>query len=131
MVRIFRTLALICNHLLSSSPPHLLDQFRATKIITVGDLAQLNATQLDVYPIPPPKLVTIQRVLSRYHEYLNDASTTRELLTPISIGYEKLIGTYSRSRGTTLTPPVSPTRTKRDEHDSSWCSIVRRRHVNQ
>ena len=93
---------------LSSSPAHLLDQFRATNIVTVDDLARLNVAQVETYPIPPPKLATIQRVLSRYHEYLHNAPTTGELQIPISVEYKKLTGAYSLTRGTNFTPPVFP-----------------------
>mgnify|MGYP006897118722 CR=1 FL=1 len=66
---------------------------------TVGDIARATAEQIEVYPIPPPKLVNIQKALSLYQERLiNSPSLSpiididNESLTPIASTSEEPIG---------------------------------------
>lgn len=60
---------------------------------TVGDMARATAAQIEVYPIPPPKLANIQKALSLYQERL----VTSPSLSPI-------IG-----NNTELLPPIAST----------------------
>jgi hypothetical protein len=66
---------------------------------TVGDIARSTAAQIEVYPIPPPKLANIQKALSLYQERLVTSpslspiiGTNGESLTPIASTSEEPIG---------------------------------------
>ena len=68
------------------------------KLNTVGDIARLTAEQIEVYPIPSPKLDNIQKALSLYQERLVNSpslspiiGTNNESLTPIASTSEELI----------------------------------------
>jgi len=63
---------------------------------TVGDIARSTAAQIEVYPIPPPKLANIQKALSLYQERLVTSPSLSpiigESLTPIASTSEEPIG---------------------------------------
>ena len=89
-----------------SSPTNAINYFRSIKMTTVGDIARSTAQQIEVYPIPPPKLANIQKALSLYEERL----VTSPSLSPI-------IG----NNGESLTPVASTS----DETMGRWMKLVR------
>lgn len=83
-----------------SSPTNAINYFRSIKINTVGDIARSTASQIEVYPIPPPKLANIQKALTLYQERLVTSPSlspiigpSGEFLTPIASTSEEPIGT--------------------------------------
>ena len=71
---------------------------------TVGDIARSTASQIEVYPIPPPKLANIQKALTLYQERLVTSPSlspiigpSGEFLTPIASTSEEPIGTAAKS----------------------------------
>lgn len=66
----------------------------------VGDIARSTAQQIEVFPIPPPKLVNIQKALSLYQERLVSSpslspiipTTQQESLMPITSSSEETMG---------------------------------------
>ena len=81
------------------SPTNAINYFRSIKINTVGDIARSTAAQIEVYPIPPPKLANIRKALSLYQERLVTSpslspiiGTNGESLTPIASTSEEPIG---------------------------------------
>lgn len=70
---------------------------------TVGDIARSTAAQIEVYPLPPPKLANIQKALSLYQERLVTSpslspiiASNGESLTPIASTSEETIGKLKR-----------------------------------
>lgn len=70
---------------------------------TVGDIARSTAEQIDVYPIPPPKLANILKALSLYQERLVTSPSlspiignSSESLTPIASTSEETIGRLTK-----------------------------------
>ena len=70
---------------------------------TVGDIARSTAEQIEVYPIPPPKLANIQKALSLYQERLVTSPSlspiignSSESLTPIASTSEETIGRLTK-----------------------------------
>jgi hypothetical protein len=85
-----------------SSPTNAINYFRSIKMNTVGDIARSTAAQIEVYPIPPPKLANIQKALSLYQERLITSpslspiiGTNGESLTPIASTSEEPIGIWN------------------------------------
>jgi hypothetical protein len=81
------------------SPTNAINYFRSIKMNTVGDVARSTAEQIEVYPIPPPKLANIQKALSLYQERLVTSpslspiiGTNGESLTPIASTSEEPVG---------------------------------------
>ena len=67
---------------------------------TVGDIARSTASQIEIYPLPPPKLANIQKALALYQERLVTSPSlspiigpTGESLTPVASTSEEPIGT--------------------------------------
>ena len=78
---------------------------------TVGDIARSTAAQIEVYPLPPPKLANIQKALALYQERLVTSPSLSpiigpivESLTPIATTSEEPIGT---DKETSLSPSLS------------------------
>ena len=70
---------------------------------TVGDIARSTAAQIEVYPLPPPKLSNIQKAFSIYQERLVTSpslspiiGTNGESLTPVASTSEETIGIKHR-----------------------------------
>ena len=68
---------------------------------TVGDIARSTADQIDVYPIPPPKLANVQKALALYQDRLVTSPSLSpilgingESLTPIASTSEEPIGSF-------------------------------------
>jgi hypothetical protein len=74
------------------SPTNVINYFHSIKINTIGDIARSTSTQIEIYPIPPPKLINIQKALSLYQERLtnsidiHDSKTSTTELSSIQIG---------------------------------------------
>jgi len=92
-------LKLINRKCMFFSPTNAINYFHSIKMNTVGDIARSTAAQIEVYPIPPPKLANIQKALSLYQERLVNSpslspiiGTNGESLTPIASTSEEPIG---------------------------------------
>ncbi|UJR21601.1 hypothetical protein I4U23_024683 [Adineta vaga] len=79
-------------------PTNAINYFRSIKMNTVGDIARSTAAQIEVYPLPPPKLSNIQKALSLYQERLVTSPSlspiigiNSESLTPIASTSEEPI----------------------------------------
>ncbi|CAF4474451.1 unnamed protein product, partial [Rotaria sp. Silwood2] len=99
-------------------PTNAINYFRSIKMNTVGDIARSTAVQIEVYPIPPPKLANIQKALSLYQERLINSpslspiiGTNNESLTPIASTSEESIaisdGTFTKEAPSLPPPPPS------------------------
>ncbi|CAF4336352.1 unnamed protein product, partial [Rotaria sp. Silwood2] len=103
-------------------PTNAINYFRSIKMNTVGDIARSTAVQIEVYPIPPPKLANIQKALSLYQERLINSpslspiiGTNNESLTPIASTSEESIaisdGTFTKEAPSLPPPPPSSSST--------------------
>ncbi|CAF1077573.1 unnamed protein product [Rotaria sordida] len=74
-----------------------IDYFYSNNIKTIGDIARLTSAQIEIYPIPSPKLINIQKVFSLYEEQLTKSSSIsppidniNESLMPIASTSEEI-----------------------------------------
>ncbi|CAM4900250.1 unnamed protein product [Rotaria socialis] len=109
-------------------PTNAINYFRSIKLNTVGDIARSTAAQIEVYPLPPPKLANILKALSLYQERLINSpslspivGTNGESLTPIASTSEEPIaisdGTFTKEASSL--PTVVPTLIE-DPHNSLY-----------
>ncbi|CAF0942179.1 unnamed protein product [Rotaria sordida] len=109
-------------------PTNAINYFRSIKMNTVGDIARSTAAQIEVYPIPPPKLANIQKALSLYQERLINSpslspiiGTNGESLTPIASTSEETIaisdGTFTKEASSL---PTTTTTIINDPHHSLY-----------
>ncbi|CAF1610602.1 unnamed protein product, partial [Rotaria magnacalcarata] len=109
-------------------PTNAINYFRSIKLNTVGDIARSTAAQIEVYPLPPPKLANILKALSLYQERLINSpslspivGTNGEPLTPIASTSEEPIaisdGTFTKEASSL--PTVVPTLIE-DPHNSLY-----------
>ncbi|CAF0982498.1 unnamed protein product [Rotaria sp. Silwood1] len=107
-------------------PTNAINYFHSIKMNTVGDIARSTAAQIEVYPIPPPKLANIQKALLLYQERLINSpslspiiGTNGESLTPIASTSEESIaisdGTFTKE-ASSLPPPSTTTTNIIDPH---------------
>ncbi|CAF1214281.1 unnamed protein product [Adineta ricciae] len=105
-------------------PTNAINYFRSIKINTVGDIARSTAEQIEVYPLPPPKLANIQKALSIYQERLITSpslspiiGTNGESMAPIASTSEEPIafsdGTFIKGAAS---PPLPTTATTTNIH---------------
>ncbi|CAF4161513.1 unnamed protein product, partial [Rotaria sp. Silwood2] len=78
-------------------PTNTIDYFHLNNINTIGDIARLTPVQIEIYPIPSPKLANIQQALSLYEEQLTKSSSIsppidnmNESLMPIATNNENI-----------------------------------------
>ncbi|CAF0869214.1 unnamed protein product [Adineta steineri] len=74
-------------------PTDVINYFHSNKINTVGDVARSTSVQIETYPIPSPKVVNIEKALSRYEKHLNNSSSinhTRHSLLPTATTLEEI-----------------------------------------
>jgi hypothetical protein len=100
----YRFFLLINKMSMIFSPTSAINYFHSIRMNTVGDIARSTAAQIEVYPIPPPKLANIQKALSLYQERLVTSpslspiiGTNGESLTPIASTSEEPIGIYKNN----------------------------------
>ncbi|CAF3910036.1 unnamed protein product [Adineta steineri] len=107
-------------------PTNAINYFRSIKMSTVGDIARSTAAQIEVYPLPPPKLANIQKALSLYQERLVTSpslspiiGTNDETLTPIASTSEEPIA-FSDGTFTKEVASLPTTTTIHDPHHSLY-----------
>ena len=81
------------------SPTNAINYFRSMNMNKVGDIARATAEEIEVYPIPPPKLANIRKALSLYQERLITSPSLspiignrEESLIPVTSNVEESIG---------------------------------------